>query len=329
MYDTIKVRMQKDAAILAFLQRLKENGCRRGTKEVGGDIIVETYETAQSLIFVYADGVTFEINLSKLANGNNVQNATRAQIIAGVQRYEYSTGLQIRKGYVTRLDIGACIQMEHDTSLYIGRVKSYPRLYLTEYSNKTAQFSSNTGGRVVLLYDKNQECKKKGKRKPPPSCLAANTLRVEVQNKTAQSVGSIFKTKRRLTLGDVLQSDLWSKAAQALAKMIGKIVFRSGKNEEVAAAVQAAVYQAKTSKGAKKQRLCEFILDSMCELEVLRKELRAAVDAGEISERTAARSMKSAKEVHKLVPIADTFSEEFRTKVNAACTEYNAQAAML
>lgn len=170
-------------------------------------------------------------SLTKLALGDNARNATRQELIQGVERFISQTGVDIRKATISRLDLGACMQMERAACSYIDKAAAYPRKKRKEWSPTSVYFTSKNGAKTLCLYDKGKELRDQRQAKAAAK-YGKRLLRVELRNTTTAAVRSVFRRKAgAVTLNHALSAAGWEQMRIYLVAYMEKLKFKSPESD--------------------------------------------------------------------------------------------------
>ena len=170
-------------------------------------------------------------SLTKLALDDNARNATRQNLIQGVERFISHAGVDIRKATISRLDIGACMQMERAACSYIDEAAAYPRKKRKEWSPTSVYFTSKNGAKTLCLYDKGKELRDQRQAKAAAK-YGKRLLRVELRNTTTAAVRSVFRRKAgAVTLNHALSAAGWEQMRIYLVAYMEKLKFKSPESD--------------------------------------------------------------------------------------------------
>lgn len=170
-------------------------------------------------------------SLTKLAIGDNARNATRQELIQGVERFISQTGVDIRKATISRLDLGACMEMERAACSYIDEAAAYPRKKRKEWSPTSVYFTSKNGAKTLCLYDKGKELRDQRQAKAAAK-YGKRLLRVELRNTTTAAVRSVFRRKAgAVTLNHALSAAGWEQMRIYLVAYMEKLKFKSPESD--------------------------------------------------------------------------------------------------
>lgn len=170
-------------------------------------------------------------SLTKLALDDNARNATRQNLIQGVERFISHAGVDIRKATISRLDLGACMQMERAACSYIDKAAAYPRKKRKEWSPTSVYFTSKNGAKTLCLYDKGKELRDQRQAKAAAK-YGKRLLRVELRNTTTAAVRSVFRRKAgAVTLNHALSAAGWEQMRIYLVAYMEKLKFKSPESD--------------------------------------------------------------------------------------------------
>lgn len=170
-------------------------------------------------------------SLTKLAIGDNARNATRQSLIQGVERFISHAGVDIRKATISRLDLGACMEMERAACSYIDKAAAYPQKKRKEWSPTSLYFTSKNGAKTLCLYDKDKELRDQGQAKAAAK-YGKRLLRVELRNTTTAAVRSVFRRKAgAVTLNHALSAAGWEQMRIYLVGYMENLKFKSPESD--------------------------------------------------------------------------------------------------
>lgn len=170
-------------------------------------------------------------SLTKLAIGDNARNATRQELIQGVERFISQTGVDIRKATISRLDLGACMEMERAACSYIDNAAAYPQKTRNTWNSTSVYFSSKNGAKTLCLYDKGKELRDQRQAKTAAK-YGNRLLRVELRNTTTAAARSVFRRKAgAVTLNHALSAAGWEQMRIYLVAYMEKLKFKSPESD--------------------------------------------------------------------------------------------------
>ena len=258
-------------------------------------------------------------SLTKLALGNNTQNASRLELLQAVEAFAERTKIDLSGASLSRLDLGACLSMKFAPFRYIVRMLDY-RLKTRLAAGKTSvRFDDKSGKNSLLIYDKAQEVKDKHKR--ANVAHLGNLLRLEVRNRTAAAVRSVFGRKSgAISLKYALSVEGWERMANYLSEYVNKLTFKQmnlGK-----------IYLTKADKKTRRRIEVLGYLKEAGGKEEARELLTEAVEMGEITKRQRKQRLAEISDAlrwqKEVAPTLSIHEKEFRDKFAAALEKYKA-----
>ena len=186
MIDTIKIRVD-------FIDRdkLLHNGMkwRQELDSDTGEIIPLSSNLENIRLSIYGVSLYIEGSLPKLLLGNNIETLKFEQIKEAIQIMEENTGLSLKDGIVTRLDLASTIEVDETINKYLPLLFSCPRFKRLPNTKHSLSFLQSKT--ALKFYDKVKEFKAR-EGFIPQKYQGKNLLRYELMLKKS-SIKSILK----------------------------------------------------------------------------------------------------------------------------------------
>lgn len=130
-------------------------------------------------LFIDSEYVHITGSLHKFYMGNNVDEMPMKDINTALSLLNSSLGfiIDVKKGYVRRLDIGLNLIMNHKPTAYISKLYSSSSKPPTTYKDQTLCIGNKSRG--LMVYDKTAEVEKANRKKLVKVEVADNLLRLE------------------------------------------------------------------------------------------------------------------------------------------------------
>ena len=317
MVDTIHVHQTITEEQRANLLRLSD---KEFTTSKGGEILKEEI-TVQGLKCVLHSRLELSVygSLTKLALGDNTQNASRLELLQAVEAFAERTKIDLSSASLSRLDLGACLSMKFAPFRYIDRMQDYHLKKRLATGNTSVRFDDKGGKNSLVIYDKAQEVKDKNKRANVANL--GNLLRLEVRNLTTAAVRSVFGRKSgAISLKYALSVEGWERMANYLSEYVNKLTFQRMYLDIIAL----------TSTDKKTlQRLAILRgLEKAGGKEEARELLTEAVEMGEMTKRQRKQRLAEIADAlrwqKEVAPTLSIHEKEFRDKFAAALEKYKA-----
>lgn len=318
MVDTIHVHQTITEEQRANLLRLSD---KEFTTSKGGEILKEEV-TVQGLKCVLHSRLELSVygSLTKLALGDNTQNASRLELLQAVEAFAERTKIDLSGASLSRLDLGACLSMKFAPFRYIARMVDYHLKTRIAAGKTSVRFDDKGGKNCLVIYDKAHEVKDKNKRANVANL--GNLLRLEVRNLTTAAVRSVFgRTSGAISLKYALSVEGWERMANYLSEYVNKLTFQHEMN-------LARIVLTRADKKTQQRLGVLHCLEEVGGKEEARELLTEAVEMGEITKRQRkqlladiADALRWQKEV---APTLSIHEKEFRAKFAAALEKYKA-----
>ena len=258
-------------------------------------------------------------SLTKLALGDNTRNASRLELLQAVEAFAERTKIDLSGASLSRIDLGACLSMKFAPFRYIARMVDY-RLKTRLAAGKTSvRFDDKSGKNSLLIYDKAQEVKDKHKR--ANVAHLGNLLRLEVRNRTAAAVRSVFGRKSgAISLKYALSVEGWERMANYLSEYVNKLTFKQMRIAEISIT--------QTDKKTRQRLSILWDIERAGGKEEARELLNEAVEMGEITKRQRKQRLAEISDAlrwqKEVAPNLSIHEKEFRKKFAAALEQYKA-----
>lgn len=317
MVDTIHVHQTITEEQRANLLRLSD---KEFTTSKGGEILKEEV-TVQGLKCVLHSRLELSVygSLTKLALGNNTQNASRLELLQAVEAFAERTKIDLSGASLSRIDLGACLSMTFAPFRYIVRMLDYHLKARIAAGKTSVRFDDKGGKNSLLIYDKAQEVKDKHKR--ANVAHLGNLLRLEVQNKTAAAVRSVFGRKSgAISLKYALSVEGWERMANYLSEYVNKLTFKQMRIAEISIT--------QTDKKTRQRLGTLRDLEGVGGKEEARELLNEAVEMGEMTKRQRKQRLAEIADAlrwqKEIAPTLSIHEKEIRAKFAAALEKYKA-----
>lgn len=170
-------------------------------KEISNKIMISNYKSGNKIIVGYLRNMRIQISetslsimgsLSKWHFGNNIQCLSLVDTKKAIASLEEEIGIPLENARVTKLDIGANIEMKYKPELYLNKLSSLGKLHRGSFK-KSSLYFTNEYSTKLRFYDKKKEVKKKD-RNNLIMIDAENLLRYELSffNRFKDQFGSVY-----------------------------------------------------------------------------------------------------------------------------------------
>ena len=318
MVDSIHVHQTITEEQRANLLQLSD---KEHTTSKRGEILKEEI-SVQGLKCVLHSRLELSVygSLTKLALGDNTQNASRLELLQAVEAFAERTKIDLSGASLSRLDLGACLSMKFAPFRYIGRMLDYHLKTRIAAGKTSVRFDDKGGKNCLVIYDKAHEVKDKNKRANVANL--GNLLRVEVRSLTTAAVRSVFGQKSgAISLKYALSVEGWERMANYLSEYVNKLTFQRMNYIAKLALINA---DRKT-----RQRLAIIRgLEEVGGKEEARELLTEAVEMGEMTKRQRKQRLADIADAlrwqKEIAPDITIHEKEFRKKFAAALKKYKA-----
>lgn len=225
MIDTIKININLNDVphnyenYLLKLDNYHEKTNRDGDKIITGYI-------KNFYVSLNSRGVRIEGSLTRYLFGDNFKSASKTQLIEGIKRLSFDTGLNLEEGKVGRLDISENILTIYPVKDYFDSLMELRYFKDRNIIKSTLKYVSTQ--RVITIYDKIAEMKA-SKAKIDEIFKDKNFLRFELSYSNHNALCQMLKLKK-CSVMDVFSNyskiiDEWLKQFNLIEKKMDSMVF--------------------------------------------------------------------------------------------------------